>query len=223
MAAITPQQIALAAEAFNRAPGLSPLARRLGLELVNRADRSDGRCKPSEARLALSLGCCDRSINRAKAELKAAGFLVWANPGRYRRSWYQIAWSRLVELAQAIKRQIREATIPARVAAHRLSVKARRQAVPRPRDPYETGRTKMSGNPTPHFQTISSKAEQRENALKAKASERLWRDVFADASLFQAIDRISEVTLEAAIEAEHRLFGSGIVLVRRHLALEGGA
>jgi hypothetical protein len=223
MAAITPQQIALAAEAFNRAPGLSPIARRLGLELVNRSDRNNGGCRPSEARLALSLGCCDRSINRAKAELQAAGFLVWDNPGHHKRSRYQIAWSKLVELAKAIKKQIREATIPARVATHRLAVKARRIAMAKPRELYEFARTKMSGNRTTHIQTIFSKAERRENALAAKASERLWRDVYADASVFQAIERISEGILDAALQAEQHQFGSGIVLVRRHLALEGGA
>ena len=103
---ITPTEVALAAEAINRVPGLSPLARRVGLELINRTDRQSGMCYPSESRLAVSLGCDARSVRRAKQELRAASFLDWQNPGHHKRSRYRVMFDTLVDLAKRMKRKI---------------------------------------------------------------------------------------------------------------------
>lgn len=109
----TAAHIAIAAEGINRIPDLSPIARRLAQELIGRTDRKKGTCFPSEARLALSLGCDERSIRRAKVELRERGFLTWQNRGRYQTPLYRVMFAAIVQLAQEIKRKIRQAFLPA--------------------------------------------------------------------------------------------------------------
>ena len=104
--AITSKDIAQAAEALNRFPGLSPLARRLGIELINHTCRNPrheqhGKAWPSEARLAEALSVTTRAIRKAKAQLKAHGFLAWEQRGRHpqRTPLYELAWERLRAVA----------------------------------------------------------------------------------------------------------------------------
>jgi len=111
MAAVTAQEIAVACEALNRAPGLSPLARRLGIELVNHVDRATGTAWPSEARLAAALDVTTRAIRKAKTQLKAHGFLTWQQRGRHRQRTplYKIAWNLLRDIAAGIKAKLKAA------------------------------------------------------------------------------------------------------------------
>ena len=110
--AISSQDIAIAAEALNRAPGLSSLARRVGIELINHTDRESGTAWPSEARLAEALSVSDRAIRKAKTQLKERGFLTWKHRGRSpagRTLLYNIAWERLKQLAASIKSRVKKA------------------------------------------------------------------------------------------------------------------
>jgi len=115
--AISSQDIAIAAEALNRVPGLSSLARRVGIELINHTDRKSGTAWPSEARLAEALNVTDRGIRKAKAQLKAYGFITWKQRGRSpagRTPLYRIAWERLKQLAADIKSRVTKAAEPYR-------------------------------------------------------------------------------------------------------------
>lgn len=218
MAAITSKQVALAAEALNRFPGLSPVARRVGLELINRADRKTGRCRPSQARLALSLGCDDRSVRRGMVELRAAGFLCWSTPGHHKRSIFQIMWSRLCDAALRLKRKIRQAADPAIAKArHEAAVKIRRYLqFMRQATAAKSDRTKMSGNLTTHInQSFKAMETGKADSLRKNAERRFWADISklptalsADITAFLAED-----TLEKALEAERRLWGDGVQYV----------
>jgi Helix-turn-helix domain len=115
--AISPTQIATAAEAINRHPELSGTARRVALELLNHADRTTGKAWPSEARLATALGVTDRSIRRAKVELAEHGLLTWQRRGTSkagRTNLYALAWDVLLSLAASIKAKVKAAAIAAR-------------------------------------------------------------------------------------------------------------
>lgn len=227
MAAITSKEVALAAEALNRFPGLSPIARRVGIELINRADRKTGQCRPSEGRLALSLGCDDRSVRRAKVELQAAGFLCWHTPGHHKRSIYQIMWSRLCDAALRLKRKIRQAADPAIAKArHDKAVKWRRYLNQEPlrrmrqymghAPVAKSDRTKMSGNPTTHInQFIKALETGKVDPLREASERRFWADIskLPDALSAQITAFLEEDTLERALEAERRLWGDGIQYV----------
>jgi hypothetical protein len=174
MATITPQTVALAAEAFNTARGLSPLARRLGIALVGRADRKTGICHPSEARLACQLGVTDRGIRKAKRELQARGFLAWETPGKWLRCRYRLAWSRLVEVTYEIRKQSREASHAAVGALAEAAAKRQREwllklhAMRR-----DTGRNGRSYYPNSHNQYLnSSLAPQGGNRLASLRGDR---------------------------------------------------
>jgi len=115
--AISPADKAIAAEALNRLPNLSPLARRLGIELLNRVDRRTGLAWPSEARLALALDCDERSIRRAKDQLRAAGLLTWQCRGHHKTPVYMLAWEVLKAIAGTIKAKIKAAFTPPSITA----------------------------------------------------------------------------------------------------------
>jgi hypothetical protein len=68
-------------EAFNTAPDLSPIARRLGIALICSMDSKSRACFPSEIRLAALLDVHPSAIKKAKTELKKAGLIDWYNPG----------------------------------------------------------------------------------------------------------------------------------------------
>jgi DNA-binding transcriptional MocR family regulator len=115
--AITPQQIAIAAEALNRLPDLSAIARRVALELLNFTDRKSGIAWPSEAHMAAALGISDRSVRRAKAELRALGLLTWRRRGtswRGRTPVYMLALDKLLSIAKTIKNKVKAAAQAAR-------------------------------------------------------------------------------------------------------------
>jgi len=220
MAVITPKEVAQAAEAINRVPGLSPLARRVGLELINRADRNTGRCRPSEGRLAISLGCDERSVRRAKVELQKAGFLCWITPGHHKRSIYQIMWSKLCDMAMRLKRKIRQAAVPAIAKArHQRLVKLRRY-LDRVRSPI-SDRTKMSCNPTTHINhSLEAWEKNKPDPLRIKAEQRFWADIhnLPTALSAQITAFLTEDILEKALEVERRLWGDGIRFVGQQMS-----
>lgn len=113
---LTARQKAQAAEALIRHPDLTPAARRVGLELLNHADRRTGISWPSEARMAEALGVDPRTIRRGKASLRAAGLLTWEQRGGHRTPIYRLLWDRLVQLAAAIKVRVQAACKAARTA-----------------------------------------------------------------------------------------------------------
>jgi len=114
--AITARQKAQAAEALIRHPDLTPAARRVGLELLNAADRKSGVSWPSEARMAEALGVDPRTIRRGKADLRAAGLLTWEQRGHHRTPIYRLLWDKLVQLAVAIKARVQAVCSAARKA-----------------------------------------------------------------------------------------------------------
>lgn len=57
---------------------ITPIAQDVGQELLRYADRR-GVCWPSHATLAEGIGCCERSVARAVASLKALGLLDWTH------------------------------------------------------------------------------------------------------------------------------------------------
>ena len=113
---ITARQKAQAAEALIRHPDLTPAARRVGLELLNYADRRTGISWPSESRMAEALGVDPRTIRRGKAALRAAGLLTWEQRGYHRTPIYRLLWDRLVQLAATIKARVQTACKAARTA-----------------------------------------------------------------------------------------------------------
>lgn len=113
---LTARQKAQAAEALIRHPDLTPAARRVGLELLNHADRRTGISWPSEARMAEALGVDPRTIRRGKAALRAAGLLIWEQRGGHRTPIYRLLWDRLVQLAATFKAKVQAACKAARTA-----------------------------------------------------------------------------------------------------------
>jgi hypothetical protein len=104
-----------AIEGFNTAPGLSPVARRLGIALVCSMDSKSRACFPSEIRLAALLDVHPSAVKKAKAELKKAGLTDWHNPGGPRHlSHYGFAWKALQQhSADAKERADRAVTLRA--------------------------------------------------------------------------------------------------------------
>lgn len=105
---LKPQEIASmrwqAIEAFNRIPGLSPAARRVGIELICTMDAKTRACFPGELRLAGMLNMWPSAIKKGKAELRDAGLLTWDNPGGPRhQSHYKFNWEALTRLSQEAK------------------------------------------------------------------------------------------------------------------------
>jgi hypothetical protein len=96
--AFSGRDIAKATEGFNRAPGLSPTARRLGIELVGHVNKRTFRCDPSETRLAHLLGVSVRAIGKAKKELYQKGLLTWRTVGQNGTCNYHISWPALARI-----------------------------------------------------------------------------------------------------------------------------
>jgi hypothetical protein len=231
--AISAQDIAVAVEGINRIPSLSPLARRLALELISRTDRKRGVCFPSEGRLALSLGCDERSIRRAKVELRERGLLTWENRGHDQTQLYRVAWVAIKALAQAIKRRIRQVSEPLVAAAAEAKAKAkaqvreRVQAVIRTSAPtHRAGRTFSSAYPSQL--KIIEKGFGRERGggiLKPSqiapeqahknAEKRFWAELgkLPQATFIALTAALSPEQQEQAVEAEKRKFGSGVPFV----------
>ena len=101
--AFSGRDIAKANEGFNRAPSLSPTARRLGIELVGHVNKRTFRCDPSEARLAHLLGVSVRAIGKAKQELRVKGLLTWRTVGQNGTCNYHISWKALARIGQEKK------------------------------------------------------------------------------------------------------------------------
>lgn len=182
---LTARQKALAAEALIRHPDLTPAARRVGLELLNFADRRTGVSWPSESRMAEALGVDTRTIRRGKAALRAAGLLTWEQRGHHRTPIYRLAWDRLVHLATTIKARVQAACSKARtaitVAKHPTPPPPEKPAPARPARPV--GRTFSPAYPT--HQDLKQAGEGRrwgqqgqiltDEQLVAKASARFWK------------------------------------------------
>lgn len=176
---ITARQKAQAAEALIRHPDLTPAARRVGLELLNFADRRTGVSWPSEARMAEALGVNPRTIRRGKAELRAAGLLTWRQRGRHKTPIYELAWTMLVQLAATIKARVNSACKAARTAISTTSAPLRKptenNAAPR------LGRTFSPSYPT--HEDFKGALEEKKSTrsqiltdeqLVARASTRFW-------------------------------------------------
>lgn len=146
---LTARQKAIAAEALIRVPGLSPAARRVGLELLNAANRATGISWPSEARMAEALGVDPRTIRRGKADLRAAGLLTWEQRGHHRTPVYKLAWDRLVQLAASIKARVTAACQAARNAT------ARAKPSTPPPSPPPVSETRNNGPLRPSGRTFS--------------------------------------------------------------------
>jgi hypothetical protein len=63
--------------------GLSPSARRVGLALLDHLNVHNGRCDPSEARLAAMLHISARAVRNGKAELRRAGCSLGSRTADY--------------------------------------------------------------------------------------------------------------------------------------------
>lgn len=239
--AIHRQDFPLAIEGINRIPDLSPLARRLCHELIGRTDRKRGTCFPSEARLALSLGCDERSIRRAKVELRERGLLTWQNRGRHQTPLYRVMFAAIVELAKAIKRRIRQACEPyaAKASANKQTAKKllQRPHRPSPSPAANPGRTFSSAYPS-QFKNINRAWEKRrsvtfgaspgritvEQAHK-NAEKRFWKDMakLPQETFIALTAAMTPEQQQSAVEAEQRSFGSGITAILEALESEAFA
>ncbi len=103
---LQPKDIALASKAINWLPHLSPAARRVGLELLQRVDRQTGLTWPSQARLAAVLGLSTRTISSAIAQLEKAGFLTWKKARRV-TNVYRLAVKALAAVAEQMAAALR--------------------------------------------------------------------------------------------------------------------
>lgn len=236
--AISPQDIALAIEGINRIPDLSPLARRLCHELIGRTDRKRGACFPSEARLAASLGCDERSIRRAKVELRARGLLSWQDRGRHKTSLYRVAFAVIADLARAIKRRIRQACEPLAAKARAVKQTAENQAQrpyrPSSSKPSYSGRTFSSAYPS-QLKNINRAFEGRKGfsvgaspkidpaQAHKNAEKRFWADLAKlPSDTFIALTAaMTAEQQESAVAAEQRRFGSGVTFILEALRSKG--
>lgn len=237
--AISPQKLAIAAEALNRHPDLTSTARRVGLELLNHADRQTGTAWPSEARLAEALGISDRSIRRAKAELAALGLLTWVRRGtswRGRTPVYMLAWEKLLSLAHTFKAKVKAAAIAARnklkppPAAPRPLVSKTRNNGPQPL----VDRTYVSAYLTQCFNLSSGKGFWKapgtpqgqaltDQQLDGRAQARVYEALKAlgTAALAQFLSHPEATQLEAeAIKAERYHPGTGLSVLAAHFRNE---
>lgn len=184
---LTARQKAQAAEALIRHPDLTPAARRVGLELLNYADRRTGISWPSEARMAEALGVDPRTVRRGKADLRAAGLLTWQQRGRHKTPVYRLAWDRLVELAAAIKARVTAACKSARAAIGAAKASTPPPvSKPRENEPARPlGRTFLPAYPT--HKVLDKGCEEKnsfhgtpqrqilsDQELDARASARFW-------------------------------------------------
>jgi hypothetical protein len=173
---LTARQKAQAAEALIRHPDLTPAARRVGLELLNHADRRTGISWPSEARMAEALGVDPRTIRRGKAALRAAGLLTWEQRGYHKTPIYRLLWDRLVQLAAAIKARVQTACKAARTAIATAKPATSKPAGDGPAS--STGRTFSPAYLT--HQGFKKAGQGRQGQiltdaqLVAKASSRFW-------------------------------------------------
>lgn len=168
---LTARQKAQAAEALIRHPDLTPAARRVGLELLNHADRRTGISWPSEARMAEALGVDPRTIRRGKASLRAAGLLTWEQRGGHRTPIYRLLWDKLVQLAAAIKVRVQAAC------------KAAQTAIATTTAPTSPATSKPAGDgPVRHLGRTFSPAYLTHQGLK-KAGEGRQRQILTDAQL----------------------------------------
>lgn len=237
--AISPTQIAIAAEAINRHPALSGTARRVALELLNHADRTTGKAWPSEARLATALGVSDRSIRRAKVELAAHGLITWQRRGTCkagRTNLYKLAWDVLLSLAASIKAKVKAAAIAARQRlrapssappqpVHKLSKDAPRPFVDRTKaSAYLTQLKFMVGGKVagmapakPQGQILSD--QQLDGRAQARVYDALRQ--LGQAALAQFLARPDAADLEAAaIKAERYNKGSALAFLADRLRHE---
>lgn len=183
--ALTARAKAQAAEALIRYPNLTPAARRVGLELLNYADRKSGVSWPSEARLAEALGVDPRTVRRGKADLRAAGLLVWEQRGHHKTPIYRLLWDRLVQLAASIKARVTAACNAARRAKATTPPPSPPRLNKRPENgpALSSGRTFSSTYPT--HQDLKKGAWEGKQAaprqfltdaqLVAQASGRFWK------------------------------------------------
>lgn len=228
--AITPTQIAVAAEAFNRVDGISPTARRLGIELINHCDRKTGCAWPSEARLAECLGVTDRAIRSAKAQLAAKGLISWHQRGRHhhRTPLYEIAWSALMAIAKGIKERVKAASAPFR---------RKSDPPPRPadnRDKSGLGRNMRSSYLTHNysFKGFGGKpaAKSRKSStripvavIEQKAGNRLWQNLAALPGFETICNTITPEIEASAVKAERFKPGSGVSTLLSLLKKAGAA
>lgn len=191
---LTSRQKAQAAEALIRHPDLTPAARRVGLELLNHADRRTGVSWPSEARMAEALGVDARTVRRGKADLRAAGLLIWEQRGHHRTPIYRLLWDKLVRLALAIKARVQAACKAARDARKAASTAKAITPPPSPppaQEPAENGPARHSGRTfSPDYPThqgfkgawerkglalaATLRTQITEAELNARASARFW-------------------------------------------------
>jgi len=224
---ITPTTIALAAEALNRCEGLTPLARRLGHELLNATDRTTGLAWPSEARLAETLNVTTRAIRKAKVQLHQRGLLTWKQRGRHpqRTPIYELAWKALIALARRIKIRVK-----------RSAERYRPRSTPPPDRTPDLGRNTRSAylpqktdrNRFGGIQRAPGKPVQRQTGsdryspslLQRRAHTRLWEALTSRlpehhlGNLIDAVAARPEIEKQA-LDAEQQSWGSGLPLLLR--------
>lgn len=206
---ISSRDIARACEALNRHEGLTPSARRVGVEIINHTDKRTGRAWPSEARLAEALGYTTRTIRRAKTELARLGFLAWRRRGPYRTPIYTIAWSVLSRIAGTLKERLKVATAKYRTA-------------PRP------AKSPLLVEKQHHDRTLESSYRSQgvslgtwgrkttqvltDTQLNSRAHSRLWTTIrgLETSLVAQIIARMTESIEVEAVRAERFKPGSGL-------------
>lgn len=237
--AITPQQIAIAAEALNRHPDLSATARRVALELLNNIQRDTGLAWPSEARMAAALDISARSIRRAKAELAALGLLSWQRRGtswKGRTPVYALAWDKLLSLARTFKAKVKAAATAARNRLRKAPAAHRPPVSKAPNNGPQTSveRTNVAAYLTQCFNFSSGKGFWKapgtpqgqaltDKQLNSGAQERVYaalRQLGQDA-LGQFLARPDAAQLEAAaIKAERYSKGTALAFLAAQLRHE---
>ncbi len=231
---ISPADKAISAEALNRYPGLSPAARRLSIELLNRTDKRTGKCWPSESRLAEALGYSQRTIISAKAELKAKGLLSWECRGGHQTPLYELAWEVLKVIAAGIKARVKAAFTAPKIAESKTRTPTQNKAAappPKPVPAVRLGKQFSSSYLTLH-KNISSKGgfwkapgtPQKQflsdPQLDARACSRLWAAIrsLGHQHIATLTETITEATEAAAVKAERYKPGTGLATLRDLIA-----
>lgn len=179
--------------------------------------------------MAEALNYCQRTINSAKAELKAKGLLSWQCRGGHHTPLYELAWEVLKAIASSIKAKVRTAFTARKIPHPRAARQFTEIPEAAPSKPvpavrlgkqfspsyliqqfkFSTGKGFWKAPGTPPNQVLS------DQQLDAKAHSRLWAALqrLDPQHLTQIIEKLTDATEAEAVKAERYKSGTGLAVL----------
>jgi DNA-binding transcriptional ArsR family regulator len=218
MAAVTSKDIAIAAEAINRHRGLTPSARRVGLEILQGMDKRTATTWRSVRGIATRLDLAQSTIGYALRLLRDLGLIDTRAKGS-KGLLFRISWSSLKRTAAMIKRSV----------AQKMGRHLKKQALvePQERQPSRQSRGEALP-PVKIYRGVGGGGAHRppsqsrvpDQVLDQKAHGRLWQAIrgFGVELVTAVMMRDDAAELEAqAVRAERYRPGSGLGVVVERL------